>query len=766
MNLNKLFPRLPIRAKLGIAFVMLTIVPIVLVATLATRTGARHLRAVATRNVEYELDIAKQQTERHLETLDRDVRYLTNQFVRPLLESSGPQELESARRSIQDFVEHEPLLLGFKVIDARGRLLLVARAGRPPDDMERAESGGVYYSLLARSLGEDQSLYLPIELRGEERGTGQLSTVPAIAVVIPVRDSSGELVGAAVGEAFASKLFAELEAGVSGSDGLTGLVGSDGLFLYHSAYKRDWANLLASRSEIDLDSVLTIAGAAAVQSGLRGTQVVNGSRLISYAPLKPNLNATTSLVMYRELPLSVVEAPVRSFVRTVALGGMIGLVLVMGMVVLATHQLTRPILELRSGVRRLTEGLSEEPLRVDTNDELEDLAVDFSTMARALARHRHELEELVRERTAALQETLADFEGILDYSADAIIGLDLDNRIRVWNRGATHLFGYISEEAVGQNVDILLPSSDRHRREKDVIDRGLNERGAIVDLRTTRHTKSGEVISVSLTWTVVRTESGTPLGYSLIVRDTSQQAKLEEHLRRSDRLATVSVLAAGLAHELNNPLAVIANRIECMQQDLAARRKGEDLAHDLEVLSEHTGRVRDVVRDVLAFAKEDSHEVGSVALHTVARQMATLLERTYTTGPIRLEVRCPDSLPAVPGNEKALEIVCANLIINAIDATSDDGVITVETKLAENGTRLELEVRDNGSGVPPGLREKIFEPFFTTKTNGGGTGLGLALCRQIVQQHGGRIWVEDAAGGGSRFRVSLPVARTEQQWAR
>lgn len=767
MNLNKLFPRLSIRVKLGVAFVLLAIVPLLLVSVFATRITVRHVRALATANLEHDLEIAERQTGRSLRKLDQDVRYLTRSVDAQLIQESSPASWEALHRTIAEYLEFNPVLFQLKVADARGRLLLSARNGElrsnaAPED----ETGGVYYALRARSLRRDQSSFLPVELRGPGTVEGQVSTVPTIAMVLPVRDSTGELQGVVVGEAFASLLFAALDNGSSGQEGVTGLVGADGLFLYHSAYKRDWASLLASRSEIDLETVVPASAASAMLSGQQGTVEAAGDRILSFVPIRLS-DVGPPLMMYREIPLSVLDAPVRRFLRWVALGGLALLATVLGLAALATHQIMQPILQLRLGVRRLAAGLSDEPLHIQTNDELEDLAEDFSTMAATLARHRNELEELVRERTAELREADAELEGILDHSADAIVGLGLDNRVRVWNQGAEHLFGYAPSEATGQDVDeLLVPDSAKHRSERVFIEGELANRGAVVNLRTTRHAMNGELIPVSLTQTVIRDGQDRPLGQSLIIRDTRLQNQLEEQLRRSDRLATVSVMAAGLAHELNNPLAVIANRIECMEQDVAERCNDCFLDKDLAVLREHTARLLDATRELLAFGQDESNEMGVLALNDVVGRVAVLLEKTYSVGSARLEVRLASSLPNVHGSEQALETVCMNLLMNAIDATGSDGLVTVETQPGAGGDTVQLEVRDTGAGVPPDLRERIFEPFFTTKRDGHGTGLGLTLCRRIVERHGGRIWVESASGGGSLFRVSLPIQATEGfQWA-
>jgi two-component system, cell cycle sensor histidine kinase and response regulator CckA len=365
----------------------------------------------------------------------------------------------------------------------------------------------------------------------------------------------------------------------------------------------------------------------------------------------------------------------------------------------------------------------------------------------------------VAERTRALHETYGELASVLDHSADAIIGLDPDRRVRVWNRAAETLFGHTAAEAVGREVDALLCArGGRSKREAAYLERKLAEEGAVVDFRTERIARSGRVVTVSLSQSVIFDEAGEPLGYSLILRDATLQARLEEQMRRSERLAAVSVMATALAHEVNNPLAIIGNRIECMEREVRGRCPDCELEGDLAVLREHAERVVGVTRDLLGLASQDADVTGVVDLEAMVGRVARLVEQTFTVRGVRLEVSCSGGpLPVLHGNEQALETACLNLVLNAADATPPGGAVYLETRFARGGAELELAVRDTGVGVPPELRARIFEPFFTTKGPRGGTGLGLAVCRTVVERHGGSIRVESEDGGGSRFVVALPV---------
>jgi PAS domain S-box-containing protein len=326
------------------------------------------------------------------------------------------------------------------------------------------------------------------------------------------------------------------------------------------------------------------------------------------------------------------------------------------------------------------------------------------------------------------------------------------------------LFGYTTTESLDQDIDkLLLPCDEASKTEAAFIEREVLERGSVVNLQTLRTPKDGSPFPVSLTETLIRDDEEVPIGYSLILRDARAQAKLEEQMRRSERLSAVSVMAAGLAHELNNPLAVIANRIECMESEVSERCPECFLEGDLTVLREHANRLGEVTRDLLRFAHDEEGDHRMIPLVAVSERLTRLLSRTFASRDIRLDLVVQQELPSPIGSENAIETVLMNLLLNAADATPRGGTVTLDVHQI-GGDEIEMSVTDTGSGVPNELSVKIFEPFFTTKAAGRGTGLGLAVCRSVVERHGGRIWVESGKGAGSRFVVALPLGAPEGIW--
>ncbi len=761
MNINKLFPRLTIRAKLAIAFASLTILPLLAVSGFATVITGRYVRTLTRTTLRHDLERARAETEGALHEVERQVAYLARAILGPLLVRSDPAAWKAAEQAVSEIFSLSPTLFRVKVIGSDGRLLFVVTAEAVSTSaVSDVEAGGYYYIQRASALEAGERLALPVELRRGGGGADSDSTLSAIALLEPVWGPQGSMLGLVVAEAYASVLFNGIEMGSPNLTGTTGLVAGGGLLLYHTNLKNDWGRLLSFRTDADLVSELSPEGVAAMLSGAAGTLLV-GDKFVSYLPLRLTGSGIGPVMLYRIVSVSALEAPVRSMQRGFMTAGGVVLALVFGLVVMAARQLTDPIYRLREGVRNLAQGGQLAPLQVETNDELEDLAEDFTIMAHALSEHRTRLEELVEERTSALQEAHSELEDILEYSADAIAGLDREGRVRIWNRGAEALFGYMASEAEGRNIDDLLGGATSVA-ESALIQRELDRHGAVVNLLTTRTPKDGDPFPVSLTQAPICDDRGRTVGYSLIVRDNRLQSKLDEQMRRSERYAAVSVMAAGLAHELKNPLGIIDNRISLMVDQLRETSENGDLLKDLLVIGEHTQRLVDVTRNLLAFGQDDTADRAPVDLNQVCLHVGGLLERTFATRGIEFETILAEDLPTIIANEHAIETVCVNLLLNAADATPPGGRVALSTR--QTNSELEVEVSDTGPGIPEDLRRRIFEPFFTTKQDDHGTGLGLAVCRNIAERHLGRIWVASASEDGARFIVSLPVNLADRQW--
>lgn len=262
----------------------------------------------------------------------------------------------------------------------------------------------------------------------------------------------------------------------------------------------------------------------------------------------------------------------------------------------------------------------------------------------------------------------------------------------------------------------------------------------------------------------VRAFAGQPAGRFLVLRDRTDQWRHERLLQQRQRLESVGILAAGVAHEVNNPLAFVRANLAHLGQ-LAERLPKLSEGNDRELLemgdivaesAEGLDRIARIVEDLLHFARPPLEERRPVSLSRVAEE-ALRFAALQRGPPLRVETAFAPDLPVVGASEDRLVQVVLNLLLNARQALGErpGGWVRVETA-AERG-RVVLRVRDNGPGIEPALRERIFDPFFTTRPPGEGTGLGLAIAFDIVREHEGSLELEPQAGGGACFALRLPL---------
>jgi two-component system NtrC family sensor kinase len=246
-------------------------------------------------------------------------------------------------------------------------------------------------------------------------------------------------------------------------------------------------------------------------------------------------------------------------------------------------------------------------------------------------------------------------------------------------------------------------------------------------------------------------------------RDVTLEKEYQAKFYLAEKMATIGLLAAGVAHEVNNPLAAVAGFAEGIKRRLH-RLDGQlepemagDLAEYTETILKECRRCHDIVKTLLTFSRPVSGDFIPLSVNRVASETIRLIQHHMKKRPgLTLELDLDQRLPLIRGDEPQLKQVMLNLLTNALDAIADAGVIRIRT-YARKGRGVFLEVRDTGCGIPPENMDKLFEPFFTTKPVGRGIGIGLANCYNIVKEHGGQIRVESEPGKGSTFGVQLPA---------
>jgi PAS domain S-box-containing protein len=367
-----------------------------------------------------------------------------------------------------------------------------------------------------------------------------------------------------------------------------------------------------------------------------------------------------------------------------------------------------------------------------------------------------------RSRAEAALVRQREYTRLLVESGNAlIVGLDLDGRVTVFNPAAESLTGYRREDVRGKSwFDLMLPRDQAARAWKEF--EKLKTTGVPEDFENPIVTARGDERIV--TWrNVVLRDQGRVAGVLAFGMDVTERRRAEQErrameqvARRAEKLAALGTLAAGLAHELNNPIGIISSRIELMLLEAETAGLPATLVEDLRVLHRQAQRVARIASGLLSFARQSSGERMPVDLNHVVEETLLLAERQMLKQGIRVDAKLDPGLPPLLGDANTLQQVLLNLITNAWDALDSGGHLRIETSATPGPpATVRLVVTDTGPGIDPDVLPRIFDPFFSTKPRG--TGLGLSITDGIVREHGGTIDVESAPGEGTRFVLTFPA---------
>jgi PAS domain S-box-containing protein len=396
------------------------------------------------------------------------------------------------------------------------------------------------------------------------------------------------------------------------------------------------------------------------------------------------------------------------------------------------------------------------------------------------------------------------FAGILDVAEDGIITIDEMQRIVLFNRGAEKVFGWPREKVLGKPIEALLPPrySAEHRGHVEefarsgVVSRNMGDRREVHGRR-----KSGEEFPAEVSISKMQVDGR--MYFTAIVRDVSARRRAEDAIRQLNqelegrveartaelveanrqltrkseelvraledhrattqqlwqaaKLAGVGEMAASIAHELNNPLGIVALRLEAV----LAKTPADDLRRRaLEIIEQELDRMAGLVSNLLQFSRPGREEVSSVDLGEEAARTLDLMHHHLKKRSIAVVPRFGPEPVRVHADRQKLRQVFLNLVSNAADAMPQGGTLTLTVRrgpLEAGAPGALIEVADTGHGIPPEVLPKVMDAFFTTKEEGKGTGLGLAICRRIVQEHHGTIQIDSAVGTGTKVSIAIPV---------
>jgi two-component system, NtrC family, sensor kinase len=354
------------------------------------------------------------------------------------------------------------------------------------------------------------------------------------------------------------------------------------------------------------------------------------------------------------------------------------------------------------------------------------------------------------EQKAMQIERLKDFsENIVESLNIGVVTVDLEDRIESWNPQLEGLLEITRRDALRKKLQEVLPPD----LVAEIAARAAGDHvSGIYKFRLNTHGGRQLVINASIAPLVGK--NGARLGRLILLDDITQRVRLEEQMVQTEKLTSLGLLAAGVAHEVNTPLAVISNYIQMLAKQIPA---DDPRQKTIERIVKQTFRASEIVNNLLNFSRTGAAEFIEVDLNSVLEETLTLVQHPFKTAQVKVVKNYTEQLPTVLGSITRLQQVFLNLFMNARDAMPSGGMLEVRTG-AQNGS-VEVEVTDTGQGIPAEHLHRIFDPFFTTKATGRGTGLGLSVSYGIIKEHAGKVDVRSTPGKGTSFRLEFPVAR-------
>ncbi|MBN1481182.1 PAS domain-containing sensor histidine kinase [candidate division KSB1 bacterium] len=361
-----------------------------------------------------------------------------------------------------------------------------------------------------------------------------------------------------------------------------------------------------------------------------------------------------------------------------------------------------------------------------------------------------------KSRESALLRYEQYFENILNDAADAIILLNENDRITLWNKAAETLFGYAEDELFGKTLTRITPDHPRAQEELSRMDQIVRDKNFIRNHRMTLMTKSGRSIVVEMTRTALRNHRNDFIGSSVILRDITRQEQLRQQVFQSEKLSAVGTLAAGIAHEVGSPLTSISSLAQILQM----KTDSQEFKEKLGVIQQSIERISRTVRTLVDFSRPVAEKVENIYLNNVIEHVIRIIKYDKRLKHQEIVTSLAPNIGMVRASFDQILQVFINICLNAADAMEGqkDGLLQVKT-WSENKW-VHASISDNGVGIPANNLDHIFEPFFTTKKSGKGTGLGLWVSYNIIKSFSGDIKVESVEGEGTVFLISLPKVMT------
>jgi len=742
--------------KIYVAFLVTTIIPTVVAGVIGAYFSLRALQHETLRNLNQEVTVRSQGLGRFFDQLSAQLLSMAStgairQFA--VAKASGDVDhivvaatwLEQDYAALARFSKYvyQIRLLGMDGqewirVDRRAQDVIVV----PPQELQY--KGDRYYFRAASALQPGQLYVSPLDLN-VEFGVVEKPERPVIRVATPVAGTDGRKLGVLIINLHADLLLDQVQQMADAHKGTAYLLDVSGHYMSRSA-----GGQAAGFAMQPVEKLTTLmpesVGANLIQGGpspsrADGWIMAHASIDFARQELPGDGQGKWRIALAfpeRELFFAVFNLYIvyAALLAALVMSAIAGYIL--------SRRLLQPIGDMSAETAAIASGDFTRRVSVSGNDEIAALGEKFNLMAerlqassREINAHREQLEAQVRDRTRDLEQERAALEAVIEHTADGILAIDEDGKLRLVNAAALRLLG--DDHALGRPLEDFWPQWPQIVKDAQ----GSALRGDL-------HLQSA-ILSLAV--------APTASGYIVVARDVSQERRFLDERRMLDRqmfqmekLSTLGELAMGLAHEIGNPLAGMKAVAQAMQYE---EDVPEGLIEALRRLESEIDRLSGFLRSFHGFAAPQQLHAEACRLDDVLDDVLFWTGKDARSKGITIKQHGVDSLPPLWADANQFKQTLLNLVINAVHAMPQGGTLTVAAGV--EGGRAQIEVRDTGSGIAPEALPQIFEPFFTTRSEG--SGLGLAIVRKIAEQHGARISVASEPGHGTCFTLDWPLFR-------
>lgn len=356
----------------------------------------------------------------------------------------------------------------------------------------------------------------------------------------------------------------------------------------------------------------------------------------------------------------------------------------------------------------------------------------------------------LREKVRQTERHLAS---IVESANDIVTSLDPHGMIMTWNNAAGRISGYIERELVGRPLATICV--DKQKPMLISIFEGLSTGKTVKHIELGLQTKAGKIIPISWSFALMRDDAHAVVGIVGVGQDLAERRELEAQLFHSAKLASLGIMAGGIAHEIRNPLGSSSAAAQILLEYTDNENLRKECAKRIYVGIERASRI---IEELLKFARPSEGRFESININDAIMETFTLIEKQLVLMRIEIKKNLHTHIPLINGEKNLLKQAFLNMLLNAANAMPEGGTLTVTT-LTDGKTKIMIVFNDTGSGIPAENIDKVFDPFFTTMPVGKGTGLGLSITYSIIKQHEGTIHVESSIGRGTTFTIQLPIQK-------